>query len=54
MTTTSSPGLRQVAADLLTPLGRVSCTLHVPSHLPLEEHLAFGRPDVKGDEKISK
>jgi len=47
VTTTSAPGLRKVAADLLTPLGWVSGTLHVPSHLPLEEHLAFGHQDLK-------
>jgi len=40
-------GLRKVAADLLTPLGWVSGTIHVPSHLPLEEHLALGRYDLK-------
>lgn len=47
MTTGPNGGLRKVAADLLTPLGWVSGTLHVPSHLPLEEHLAFGRHDLK-------
>jgi hypothetical protein len=45
--TPSPSGLRKVAADVLTPLGWVSGTLHVPSHLPLEEHLAFGRSDLK-------
>lgn len=40
-------GLRQVAVDLLTPLGWLNGTLHVPSHLPLEEHLALGRHDLK-------
>jgi hypothetical protein len=47
MTTGPAAGLRKVAAELLTPLGWVSGTLHVPSHLPLEEHLAFGRQDLK-------
>jgi len=47
MATTALPGLRKVAAELLTPLGWMSGTLHVPSHLPLEEHLAFGRQDLK-------
>ena len=47
MATSSSPGLRKITADVLTPLGWVSGTLHVPSHLPLEEHLAFGRSDLK-------
>ena len=43
----SRPGLRQVAVDLLTPLGWLSGTLHVPSHLPLGEHLALGTHDLK-------
>jgi hypothetical protein len=41
------PGLRQVAVDLLTPLGWLNGTLHVPSHLPLGEYLALGRHDLK-------
>lgn len=44
---TPEPGLRKLAVDLLTQLGWVSGTLHVPSHLPLEEHLAYGRHDLK-------
>jgi hypothetical protein len=40
-------GLRQVAVDLLTTLGWLNGTLHVPRHLPLEEHLALGRHDLK-------
>jgi hypothetical protein len=47
MGTTGVPGLRKVAAEFLTPLGWLSGTLHVPSHLALEEHLAFGRHDLK-------
>lgn len=47
MTTAPATSLRKVAADLLTPLGWVSGTIHVPNHLPLEEHLAFGRHDLK-------
>jgi hypothetical protein len=43
----SRPRLRQVPADFLTPLGWLSGTLHVPEHLPLEEHLALGRHDLK-------
>jgi hypothetical protein len=41
MTTRSAP--RKVSADLLTTLGWLNGTLHVPSHLSLEEHLAGGR-----------
>ena len=41
------PALRNVAVDLLTQLGWLSGTLHVPSHLPLEEHLALGTNDLK-------
>ena len=40
MTTRSAP--RKVSADLLTTLGWLNGTLHVPSHLSLEEHLAGG------------
>ena len=43
----SRPRLRQVPADFLTTLGWLSGTLHVPAHLPLEEHLALGRHDLK-------
>lgn len=43
----SPPGLRQVAVDLLTPLGWLNGTLHMPRHLPLAEHLAFGTHDLK-------
>jgi hypothetical protein len=43
----SRPILRTVAADLLTTLGWLSGTLHVPNNLTLEEHLGRGRQDVK-------
>jgi hypothetical protein len=41
------PTLRRVAADLLTTLGWLNGTLHMPSHLTLEEHLALGHNDLK-------
>jgi hypothetical protein len=40
-------GLRNVAADLLTTQGWVGGTLHLPSYLPLEEHIALGRHEFK-------
>jgi hypothetical protein len=43
----TSPTLRKVAAEVLTAGGWLSGTLHVPSHLALEEHLALGRHDLK-------
>lgn len=43
----SRPSLRQVPAEVLTSLGWLSGTLHVPAHLPLIEHLALGRHDLK-------
>jgi hypothetical protein len=39
--------LRQVAVDLLTSLGWINGTLHVPIHFPLSEHLALGPHDLK-------
>jgi hypothetical protein len=41
------PTLRKVAADLLTTLGWMSGTLHVPSNLSLEEHVSLGSNDLK-------
>jgi hypothetical protein len=47
MASRSASGLRKVSAELLTTLGWLSGTLHVPSHVLLEEHIALGRHDFK-------
>lgn len=47
MTSATASGLRKVSAELLTTLGWLSGTLHVPSHVPLEEHIALGRHHLK-------
>jgi hypothetical protein len=39
--------LQRLPVDILTTLGWLNGTLHLPSHLPLEEHLALGRDDLK-------
>ena len=47
MASGSASGLRKVSAELLTTLGWLSGTLHVPTHVPLEEHVALGRHHLK-------
>jgi hypothetical protein len=47
MASGTASGLRKVSAELLTTLGWLSGTLHVPSHVPLEEHIALGRHHLK-------
>jgi hypothetical protein len=47
MASTMTPGLRKVRAELLTTLGWLNGTLHLPAHFPLEEHLSLGRQDLK-------
>jgi len=39
--------LRRDAVDILTPLGWLNGTLHVPAHLGLREHLSVGVQDLK-------
>jgi hypothetical protein len=41
------PSLQRLPVDILTTLGWLNGTLHLPGHLPLEEHLALGRHDLK-------
>jgi hypothetical protein len=43
----SRPKLRNVPADVLTGLGWLNGTFHVPSHLSLSEHLALGTQSLK-------
>jgi hypothetical protein len=39
--------LRRDAADILTSLGWLSGTLHIPSHLGLQEYLSLGTQELK-------
>ena len=39
--------LQRLPIDVLTTLGWLNGTLHLPCNLPLEEHLALGRNDLK-------
>jgi len=43
----SRPGLSRLPVDILTTLGWLNGTLHLPSHLPLVEHLTLGHHDLK-------
>lgn len=45
--TTVRPNLRKVPADVLTGLGWLTGTFHVPTHLALSEHLALGARALK-------
>ncbi|HET8835483.1 MAG TPA: hypothetical protein VFN08_12185 [Gemmatimonadales bacterium] len=44
---TASPILQRLPIDVLTTLGWLNGTLHLPGHLPLEEYLALGQQDLK-------
>ena len=44
---TAPSSLQRLPIDILTTLGWLNGTLHLPCHLPLEEHLALGRTDLK-------
>jgi hypothetical protein len=39
--------LQRLPVDILTSLGWLNGTLHLPSHLSLQEHLVLGRHDLK-------
>jgi hypothetical protein len=44
---TAPPSLQRLPIDVLTTLGWLNGTLHLPSHLSLEEHLELGQQDLK-------
>ena len=44
---TARPSLRKVPADVLTGLGWLSGTFHVPTHLALRDYLALGTNALK-------
>jgi hypothetical protein len=43
----SRPSLQRLPVDILTTLGWLNGTLHLPRHLPVIEHLALGYHDLK-------